>query len=287
MNKSFKGELVLLITATIWGLAFIFQSTAADVIGAFTFNGVRFLLGALSLLPLFVFNRQGIDYHKCLKLGIALGITIALAANLQQLAMPYVTSAKAGFITSLYMIFVPIIGFIFFKEKVTLRVALALLIALIGLFLLTGADLSFETADLLVIFCAFFFGLQISLVGHFGADVNSVALSFVQYVVAGLFSLVLALFLEDIKIQAILDASISLLYTGILSTGVAYTLQIVGQRHTPAYLASIIMSLEAVVALFGGMIFLHETLSASELIGCALMLAAVLIAQRRKKNGSK
>ena len=281
MNKSLKGELILLITAIIWGLAFIFQSTAADVLGAFTFNGVRFLLGALSLLPLFVFNRKGIDYKKCIKLGVILGITIGIAANLQQLAMPYVSSAKAGFITSLYMIFVPIIGFVFFKEKFNSRVIFALLIALVGLFLLTGANFSFETPDLLVIFCAFFFGLQITLVGRFGRDVNSVALSFIQYLTAAIMSIVIALFLEDIKLAAIFEAGASILYTGILSTGVAYTLQIVGQRYTPAYLASIIMSLESVMAALGGFIFLREYLSIMELLGCALMLVAVLLAQSK------
>ncbi len=281
MNKSLKGELILLITAIIWGLAFIFQSTAADVLGAFTFNGVRFLLGALSLLPLFVFNRKGIDYKKCIKLGVILGITIGIAANLQQLAMPYVSSAKAGFITSLYMIFVPIIGFIFFKEKFNSRVIFALLIALVGLFLLTGANFSFETPDLLVIFCAFFFGLQITLVGRFGSDVNSVALSFIQYLTAAIMSIVIALFFEDIKLAAIFEAGASILYTGILSTGVAYTLQIVGQRYTPAYLASIIMSLESVMAALGGFIFLREYLSIMELLGCALMFVAVLLAQSK------
>ncbi len=225
--RQLKGEIILLFTSLIWGLAFIFQSEAANHIGPFTFNGLRFLLGAISLLPLMGFNRHNIDRKKCLKLGIILGLCIGIASNLQQFA----------------------IAFVVYRQKLSKYVVISIFVAVIGLYLLCG-ETSFvlETVDFALIICAFFFAMQIIIVGKYACDVNSVLLSLIQYIVAGLLSLALALCFEEINITAISNASIAILYTGIFSTGVAYTLQIVGQRYTDPTIASLLMSLESVIA---------------------------------------
>ena len=282
--QRFKGELILLITALIWGFAFVFQSTAADYLGAFTFNGLRFLVGALSLLPIIFFASRRIDDKKCIKYGIILGLFIAIAANLQQMAMSFTTSGKAGFITSLYMIFVPILGFVLFRYRANKNVIVALMLGVGGLYLINGASLSFEIGDLSLILCAVFFALQIIFVDRFAKDVNSVQLSFIQYLVAGLLSMILGFVFDDIDFSNILSGAPSILYTGILSTGVAYTLQIIGQKYTDPSVASIILSLESVVSVIGGYLFLGELLTPIEFSGCLFMFAGVLLAQRRSRK---
>ena len=287
LMRQLKGEIILLFTSLIWGLAFIFQSEAANYIGPYTFNGLRFLLGAISLLPLMGFNRHNIDLKKCLRIGIILGTCIGIASNLQQFAIGYTSAGKAGFLTSLYMVMVPIIAFLIYRQKPSKYVVISIFVAVIGLYFLCG-ETSFvlETVDFALIICAFFFAMQIIIVGKYARDVNSVLLSLIQYIVAGLLSLVLALFFEEIDINAISNASIAILYTGIFSTGVAYTLQIVGQRYTDPTIASLLMSLESVIAAIAGYFILHEALSQRELWGCILMFIAVILSQMkgRKKN---
>lgn len=279
-----KGELVLLITAIIWGFAFVFQSTAADLIGAFTFNAFRFLLGALSILPLLRFNRHGMDIKKCIRSGILLGIMIFLGSTAQQIGIAYTTSGKAGFISSLYMIFVPILGFILFRHKTNKNVVIALILALFGLYLINGGSFVFEMSDLIIILSAVFFALHIIFVDRFAKDVNSVMLSFVQYLTGGIIALILALIFDDMQLNMIIKSMPSVLYTGILSTGVAYTLQIIGQKNTEPAIASLILSLESVVSVIGGYLLLNETLTPIEMIGCIFMFIGVMIAQRRDKN---
>ncbi len=282
--KQLKGEIILFLTALIWGLAFIFQSTASSVLGPFTFNGSRFLLGAISLLPLLRFNRHGINLKKCAFLGGILGLCICIGANLQQYAIAFTSAGKAGFITSLYMIFVPIICMIFYKDKISKWVLLAILMAVGGLYLLCGGSLELTFADIYLIGAALFFALQIIFVDRYTRDVNSVSLSFFQYLSAALVSIIMALFFEDIRFETLFEASGAILYTGILSTGVAYTLQIIGQKYTEPSVASILLSLEAVIAAIAGYLFLNQSLSLSELFGCMLMLGAVLLSQLRPKE---
>lgn len=272
------------MTAMIWGLAFIFQSTASEVLGPFTFNAARFLLGAASLLPLLRFNRHGIDLKKCTMLGGLLGLCICAGANLQQYAIAYTTAGKAGFITSLYMIFVPVICTIFYKDKISKWVLIAIFMAIAGLYLLCGSSLELTFTDIYLIGSALFFALQIVFVDRYAKDVNSVSLSFFQYLSAAVISIIMALIFEDIKTETLFEASGAILYTGILSTGVAYTLQIVGQKYTEPSVASILLSLEAVIATVAGYLFLNQNLSFSEFIGCTLMLGAVLLSQLRPKE---
>ena len=287
MNK-IKGELFLLTTALIWGFAVVLQTTVVDVIGTLTFNGVRYLIGAASLLPLLRFARSGVDNKRCRGLGILMGLCISLGANLQMEAMAhYSSAAKVGFITSLYMVFVPILNFLMYRQKTSPFINVSIVISVVGLYFLNGADFSFEIGDLLLIGCAFFFALQIVLIGAYAQNLNSVQLSFVQYVTAGLSSLTFAFIFEDIQISGIVAAGGTLLYTGVLSTGVAYTLQIFGQKDTDPTVASLILSLEAVISALCGFLFLHQSLSSQELLGCILMFIAVLLTQIKFKGEKK
>lgn len=284
--KKIKGELFLLTTALIWGFAVVLQTQVVDVIGTLTFNGVRYLIGAASLLPLLKFARSGVDNKRCIGLGIVMGLCISIGANLQMEAMAhYSSAAKVGFITSLYMVFVPIINFVMFRQKTSPFVNLSIIISVIGLYFLSGADLSFEVSDLLLIGCAFFFALQIVLIGAYAQNVNSVQLSFVQYISAGLSSLIFAFFFEDIQLSGIISAGGTLLYTGVLSTGVAYTLQIFGQKDTDPTVASLILSMEAVISAISGFLFLNQVLSLQETFGCVLMFIAVMLTQVKFKGG--
>ena len=284
MSK-FKGETYLLLTALIWGFAVVLQTTVVDVIGTFTFNGIRYLIGAISLLPLLKYARSGVDKKRCICLGIIMGLCISIGANLQQEAMAHgINAAKVGFITSLYMIFVPILNFIMYKQKTGKLILVSIVISVFGLYFLSGGHFKFEIGDLLLIGCAFFFALQIVLIGAYAKDLNSVQLSFVQYVTSGLSSLIVAFFVEDITFTSIFAARWSLLYTGILSTGVAYTLQIIGQKYTDPTVASIILSLEAVTSAVTGFLFLHQVLSGQEIIGCVLMFIAVILTQVKFKG---
>ena len=283
--KTFKGELYLFTTALIWGFAIFVQTTIADQIGPFTFNGIRYLVGAVSLLPLLKFKRSNINNRKCIILGICLGFCLYMACNLQQIAMIYSSSvAKVGFITSLYIVLVPLLSYFIFKTKTSPIIIVAIVIAVIGLYMLCGASLTFELADILLISCAFFYAMQMVLIGGLAKDVNSVQLSFVQYVASGVMSLITAVFFEDIQMASIISCTGAILYIGIMSTGVAYTLQIMGQRYTSPAVASVILSFEAGVSALAGWIFLNQTLSTNEAIGCALMALAVILAQVRIKE---
>lgn len=283
--KTFKGELYLFTTALIWGFAIFVQTTIADQIGSFTFNGIRYLVGAVSLLPLLKFKRSNINNRKCIILGICLGFCLYMACNLQQIAMIYSSSvAKVGFITSLYIVLVPLLSYFIFKTKTSPIIIAAIVIAVIGLYMLCGASLTFELADILLISCAFFYAMQMVLIGGLAKDVNSVQLSFVQYVASGVMSLITAVFFEDIQMASIISCTGAILYIGIMSTGVAYTLQIMGQRYTSPAVASVILSFEAGVSALAGWIFLNQTLSTNEAIGCALMALAVILAQVRIKE---
>ena len=246
--KQFRGELLLIIATLVWGTAYVFQSTATAYLGAFTFNGLRFLLGAISLIPLiFIRTKFEFDMKKCLKLGVVIGICICLASNLQQIGIAYTTVGKAGFITSLYMVLVPLFGYIFFKEKITKILMVSIILALLGLFILCGAILDLNSSDIILLLGATLFAVQIVLVGHFASHVDAIILSFIEYAVCGGISIILGLIFEDVQIQNIFDARYSILYTGVLSTGLSYTLQIIGQKDCKPAVASLIMACEALI----------------------------------------
>lgn len=304
-NNSLKGIILLLITAFVWGVAFVAQSSGMEHMNAFAFNSIRNMIGAIVLLPvLFVSLRKKNDTyskdvaydrsvrakksnsvfftkHKDLLMGgLVCGTALCIASNLQQLGMQHSTVGKSAFITTLYIVFVPIVG-IFLKKKVPLQVWFGVLIAMAGLYLLCMKEETFvlSIGDIYLLLCAFFFTFQIMLVEHYVQKVNGLALSILQFFVTSIFSGICMIFTEIPSITDISNCAIPLLYAGGISCGIGYTLQIIGQKYVPSTIASLIMSLESVIAALAGWFLLHEVLTQKELIGCGLVFIAVLLTQ--------
>ncbi|TDJ56594.1 MAG: DMT family transporter [Ignavibacteria bacterium] len=273
----------------IWGFAFVAQRSGMEFVGPFTFNAVRFTLGGISLIPLLLINRKRkfknepilpLSSNKILlKGGIIAGVILFFGASFQQGGMVYTTAGKAGFITGLYIILVPILG-IMFKQKTSAAIWLGAVIALVGLYLLSvNENLTIGLGDLLVLASAFFWGLHVLVIGRFSPKTDSIQLAFFQFMLCAFFSLIASLIIETTILQNILDASVPILYAGVVSVGIAYTLQVVAQRDAHPSHAAIIMSLEAVFALIGGWIILDESIPLRGLIGCGLMLTGIIISQ--------
>ncbi len=290
MKKQFAANIALVFTALIWGLSFVAQRSGMEYVGPYTFNAVRSFLGSLSLLPVIAFfkllyadtrtDEEKHNQHKDLfKGGIFCGIALFLAMTIQQYCMQYVPAGKAGFISALYLIFVPLIA-VFMGKKIHKLLVISLLMAIIGLYLLCfKSDASFNIYDLILLVSAFFYGIHIIVVAHFSRQSNAAKLSCFQFFVVGVLSSLLALVFETPLLSAIWDCKIHLFFAGVVTCGVAYTLQIFGQKNTPPIVASLIMSLESVFAVLGGMLLLNETLSLRELSGCLLMIAAVILSK--------
>jgi len=291
-KDTFASDGLLLITALIWGLAFVAQRKGMEFIGPFTYNGIRFALGGLSLLPLLAYRyRKGNlnlsfrgkpdSRQKLLMSGIFLGLLLFGGASLQQVGIVYTTAGKAGFITGLYVILVPLAG-IFLGQRNKLKIWLGAILALSGMYFLSiTGDFSISPGDLLVLFSAFFWTAHVLLIGWLSPKSDSFILAGMQFTVCSMLSLITAFFTEIISWTTILQSAVPILYGGILSVGVAYTLQVVAQKKAnPAY-ASIILSLESVFAGIGGYLLLGETLNSRGLLGCCLMFSGMLIAQLR------
>ena len=303
-NKQIRNSLLLVLTALIWGLAFIAQ-TKGSSIGAFTFNGIRNLIGAAVLIPvILLMDKVGISKKKPVtradkKLlwlgGTLMGIALCAAESLQQIGINMGAPAgKAGFLTAIYIILVPILG-IFIKRKCPSNIWIGAIIAVAGLYFLCMTDkFYFSTIDLLLLTCAFCFSIQILLIDHFSPQVDPIRLSAIEFFVCGMISSVIMIFAEMGHTKESLsawaatlygwDAWIPILYLGVLSTGVAYTLQVVAQDGLNPTLASMIMSLESVFSLIFGWIILGQHLTTREFIGCGLMFAAIIIAQLPQKK---
>lgn len=284
-----KGELCLFLAALIWGSAFVFQKMGMDFIGPLTFGFFRFTIGALALLPvIFVCDsikkkrsQQIIQFRDSIliKGSILCGLANFVAGSLQQMGIVYTTAGKAGFITSLDIVIVPIL-LIFLKRRVSPAVWLGVAVASIGLYLLCITDgFSIGIGDGLVIGCAFAYSVQILLIDYFAERTDPVKLSCLQFLLAGILSGIAAIPFETIDFAAVLDCSVPILYTAVLEVSAAFTLQIIGQRYVQASVAAIIMSLEAVFSAIFGALVLQETMSARELTGCVLMFAAFVITQ--------
>lgn len=301
-----KNSLCLLLAATIWGIAFVAQSVGMEYVGPFTFNGVRSLIGAAVLVPvIFLLNRSKdtasaaadpststttSSSYKTRDLwigGIACGIALFAASNFQQFGIKYTTVGKAGFITACYIVIVPIIG-LFLKKKCSPFIWTAVVMALIGLYLLCITDgFSIGLGDVLVLVCAFLFSLHILVIDYFSPKADGVKLSCIQFLVCGILSMIPALVLEHPQISSILTAWLPILYAGIMSCGVAYTLQIVGQKNVNPTVASLILSLESCISVLAGWVILGQKLSAKELLGCVIMFAAIILAQLPEKSSAK
>lgn len=291
-QSELKGNLILLLTALIWGCAFVAQSVSMEYIGPFTFQCIRSLMGAAVLVPVFLFldhsKKQKGSYTKPTSkrkktqiiAGIICGVIMTVAGNLQQIGIQFTTAGKAGFITAIYILIVPILG-LFMKKKVSNKLWGCVVLALIGLYLLSVTDgfSAINKGDVYVFLCAIAFAFHIIAVDYFADKVDGVRLSSMQFFICGILSGVLMFLFETPNIHNILSAALPILYAGILSCGVAYTLQIIGQKHTNPTMASMIMSLESVFAVLGGMLMLHEIPTVREAFGCILMFIAIIIPQ--------
>ncbi|AYV35625.1 DMT family transporter [Aeromonas veronii] len=282
-----RSNLMLLMAATIWGMGFVAQRLGMDHMGPYTFNGLRFLLGALSLLPLlwWLKSRQPVavagDHRQLLNGGVLAGLVLFCAASLQQVGLLYTTAAKAGFITGLYIILVPVLGLLL-RHKSGLNTWIGAVIALAGLYVLSVTDeFTIGFGDLLQVVGALFWAVHLLLVDHYSNRVAPIKLAGVQFVVCGLLSLATAFVIETPTVSGAVAGWQALLYAGLVSVGVGYTLQVVGQRGAHPAHAAIILSLETVFAAVGGVLLLGETLDERAIAGCALMLAGMLISQIR------
>ena len=300
-----KNSLFLLLAAVIWGIAFVAQSVGMDYVGGFTFNAVRSLIGSAVLVPLIFIPGQnssdnsetseaaasttsGIQKRKDLIIGgISCGICLCLASNFQQFGIKYTTVGKAGFITACYIVIVPIIG-LFLGKKCCKFIWAAVAMALIGLYLLCITDgFSIGKGDLLVLVCAFLFSIHILVIDHFSPKADGVKLSCIQFLTCGILSAIPALILEHPQVPSILAAWQPILYAGVMSCGVAYTLQIIGQKNMNPTVASLILSMESCISVLAGWIILGQQLSAKEILGCVIMFAAIILAQLPQKDTSQ
>ena len=293
-QSQMRNSLILLLTAAIWGVAFVAQSVGMDYVGPFTFNCVRFLLGAVVLLPCMAAlkrinpsensGKMTEDEKKAQRKilftgGICCGIALFTASCFQQVGIMYTTVGKAGFITAFYIIIVPVLG-LFFHKKCGLNVWIGVVLALAGLyFLCITENLSIGKGDILVFICAILFSIHILVIDHFSPLVDGVKMSCIQFFVSGLMCAVPMFLLEKPQIGQLLQAWQPILYAGVMSCGVAYTLQIVGQKGMNPTVASLILSLESVISVLAGAVLLHQILSPRETLGCVLMFAAILLAQ--------
>lgn len=279
----------MLLTATIWGVAFVAQSVGMDYIEPFTFNCIRSILGGITLLPVIFLGKGKSEppSRTLLTGGICCGILLFAASNFQQFGIQYTTVGKAGFITACYIILVPIMG-IFLKKKCTPLIWLSVLFALAGLYLLCiTEEFSLGKGDVLVLICSFLFALHILVIDYFSPKTDGVKMSCIQFFVCGILSGICMLFTETPSFSNIRSAAVPLLYAGIFSCGVAYTLQIVGQKNMNPTVASLILSLESSISVLAGWILLGQGLGLREAVGCILMFAAILLAQLPVKKTGK
>lgn len=287
---------MLLLTAFIWGTAFVAQSVGMDYLEPFTFNGVRCLIGAIALLPcIWFFNRGKEKENKVndenakrdlIKGGIACGILLFAASSLQQIGLVYTAAGKAGFITAFYIVLVPVFG-IFLHKKIGWKVWTAVAIALAGLYFLCITEaFTIGVGDIYVFLCALIFSVHILVVDHYSPKVDGVKLSCIQFLVAGIVSIPFMVILESPKMGNMMTSWFPLIYAGVFSCGIAYTLQILGQKNVNPAVASLILSLESCFSVLSGWVILGERLLAREKIGCIMMFAAIILAQIPDKKSS-
>jgi len=288
-TPTLKSDALLLLASAIWGFAFVAQRIGMDYVGPFTFNGVRFALGSLVLLPLIL--RNGIRRNPSSKStspagtktlmfgGGLLGIALFAAASLQQVGLVYTTAGNAGFITGLYVVIVPILG-LFLGQHSNAGTWIGAFVAAVGLYLLSVSDeLTISFGDMLELIGAFLWAVQILIVGWLSPKIDPIKLAFAEFSACSLLSLITAFIFEEIVLNTLLQATIPILYGGVLSVGVAFTLQVVAQQNAHPAHAAILFSLESVFAALGGWLILNETISSRGFVGCALMLSGMLLSQ--------
>lgn len=290
-----RGNLMLLLTALIWGSAFVAQRSGMEYIGPFTFNAVRCFIGAIVLLPVILIldsgrKRRGLSLPRTKKerralitAGVLCGLILFVASSLQQIALVHTAAGKTGFITALYIVFVPVLG-LFIGKRVPLNVWVSVLVAVVGLyFLCLTEELSISGWDILVLMCAIAFSVHILAIDHYSTRVDGIKMACMQYFVCGIISVFPMLLTETPKLGDIAPVWFQLFYAGAFSCGIAYTLQIMAQRYTEPAVASLLMSVEAVFALLAGLLLLGEQLTEREWMGCFFMFTAILLSQLPEK----
>ncbi|MCQ2397914.1 MAG: DMT family transporter [Sphaerochaetaceae bacterium] len=288
--KEKRAVLLLLFASFIWGTTFVVQSNAADLIPPFSYNGIRMLLGSLCLSPFLISSvkehKNSGEFRKnIITGGVICGIEVGLACTVQQIGISMTTAGKAGFITSLYILVVPVLSLVAGK-KVSPRTWICVMFGLIGAFVLSvnGAT-PVNRGDLVVFTCSFIFAIHIITVDYFVGKLDGPDLSCVQFFFGGLMNLVIGLIFEECNLQMIKSAMFNIFYSGVLSCGVAYTLQIIGQKHVQPAKATLALSLESAWAAVSGAVFLGERMSLKELTGCVILFSAVIISQLPEKSG--
>lgn len=296
-NRNIKGPVYLFLTAFIWGTAFVAQSVGTEYVGPFTFNMSRSVLAGLFLIPVIaVMQRISPEHEKSERTesrktlvagGVLCGIALFVASNLQQIGIEYTTVGKAGFITAMYIILVPIFS-IFLHKKAGIKLWISVVIAVAGLYLLCmNGSFSIAKGDLIVFLCAIAFSFHILIISHFSPKVDGVKMSCIQFWVTAILSAVFMVIFERPDFGAVLDAWLPICYAGVLSSGVAYTLQIVGQKDMNPTVASLIMSLESVISVIAGWAILHQTMGMREIAGCVLMFIAIILAQLPERRSAE
>jgi len=288
-NKAMQANLMMLLAASIWGFAFVAQRVGMETMGPHWFNSLRFFIGVVALTPVVIWmdrtqakssNEGPKSSTKSLLMGGAVaGLLLFIGATFQQVGLQYTTAGKAGFITGMYIFFVPLIG-LFFRMKTGLGTWLGAAIALWGLYLLSiNEDFTLSKGDTLQLICAVAFAGHVLMIGYLASRMDTVKLSLVQFFVAGLLAMILALYFEQLTWGMIKSTAVPLLFAGVMSTGIAYTLQTIAQQHAHPSHAAIILSSEGVFAVIGGFLLLNEVLPAQGLLGCGLILVGMLMSQ--------
>ena len=285
-TKTLKSDLLLLVAAFIWGTTFVAQRMGMNHVGPMTYNALRFALGAVTLLPVILLlrTRPGIGHQsrstRLLLCGGGLaGLALFGGASMQQIGLLYTTAGKAGFITSLYVVLVPLAG-LFLGQRCGLAVWMGAGLAVAGLYLLSvTASFAIGRGDLLVFVGAFFWTIHVHLIGYLAKRANPLIIACIQFIACSVLSLLAAVLFENIALPAIHRATLPILYGGVLSAGVAFTLQVVCQRTSPPAHAAIVMSLETVFAALAGYLILHERLGPRDMAGCSLMFAGLIVVQ--------
>ena len=290
-----RGNLLLLLAALLWGSAFVAQRLGLDHMGSFAFNGVRTLVGALAIFPVSIGSRKRAGIKGIPKMtlvgGVVCGLVVCVASNLQQAGIAHTSVSKAGFITALYILFVPLIGLLLGKH-VSKHFWIAVGIAMVGMYFLTSAGqnhegFSLSKGDFLVLLSAIMFAVHIMVIDHYSPMADGPTMALLQFLVSGTISVIVALCVgESVGPTAIKGAIGAILYSGILSCGAGYTLQIVAQKDVNPVIGSLLMSLESVFAALAGWLVLHEQSTGMQVLGCALVFAAIIMAQLpgRKKS---
>ncbi len=294
-TNKFSGigaELLLLLAAIVWGFGFVAQKSGMESIGPMAYNGLRFILGSICLLPLiWLYKRKEVKTKpvasknsELWKAGLISGLVLFAAAAIQQIGIVYTTAGNAGFITSIYVILVPIFG-LFLKHKVNMQTWIGAILALIGLYFLSVSEgLTLVIGDILVFGSAFFWAVQVLLASYYAVRVNVIKLAAIQFALIGVLSLIISFFTETYGFQNIYDALIPIMYGGVMSVGLAFTLQLIAQQKARPSHAAIILSTESVFAAIGGWLVLNEELTRVETMGAAMMLIGVILSQLRKRR---